>query len=214
MLTGKRPFTGKSVMEIMQKHITEQPISPRETNPDVSVRVAQIVLRMMAKKLEDRFQSGEEIIAALDTFLKEEGTEHQEAVQKALGTRFTLIRKLGQGGMGAVFLAKAQENGEFLQSGDMVAIKVLTQDVSQEDVDRFRLEAELAQAVDHDNVVRVLEFKISTEINYIVMEYIEGGECAGRDSGPQTLLRLGRRAGCQSLCPGTFRSPRKEHHSP
>ncbi len=174
MVTGKRPFTGSSVMEIMQKHIDEQPISPREYNPDLSIQVAKIILTMMAKKLEDRYQSGEEIVEALDQFLKEEGSEHLEKIQRAIGERFTLIKKLGQGGMGAVYSAKANEDGERLQTGDVVAIKVLTQDVSQEDVERFRLEAELARKVDHKAIVQVLEYKISKEVNYIVMEFVEG----------------------------------------
>ena len=174
MVTGKRPFTGKSVMEIMQKHIDEQPITPREYNPDLSVLVAKIILKMMAKKPEDRYQEGAEVIEALDNFLKEEGTEHLEKIQKALDGRYKLIKKLGQGGMGAVYSAKALVPVDGIKEGEVVAIKVLTTDVTEEDVVRFQREAELAASVDHPGVIGVIEFKISEAINYIVMEYVEG----------------------------------------
>ncbi|MGE4146289.1 MAG: protein kinase, partial [Planctomycetota bacterium] len=202
MVTGKRPFTGKSVMEIMQKHIDEQPISPREYNPELSVAVAKVILHMMAKKPEERYQHAEEIVDALDKFLKEEGTEHLVQVQKALGARYRLIKKLGQGGMGAVYSAKAEEPVEGIKPGETVAVKVLTQDVSQEDVERFRLEAELALAVDHPGIIKVIEFKISKEINYIVMEYVEGESVRdmlnhGAMAEPEVLRVL--KASCMAL---------------
>ncbi|RMG12920.1 MAG: hypothetical protein D6731_13000, partial [Planctomycetota bacterium] len=174
MVTGKRPFTGSSVMEIMQKHMEAEPISPREYNPDLSPQIARIILRMMAKKPEDRFQSAEEVSAALDAFIREEGTDHLAEVQQALGGRFRLIKKLGQGGMGAVYSAKVLEAKERLPEGALVAIKVLNRDVDAEEVERFRLEAELALAIDHENVIRVLDYQIADALNYIVMEYVEG----------------------------------------
>ena len=42
MITGKRPFTGASVMEIMQKHIDEEPISPREYNTEIAVQIVEV----------------------------------------------------------------------------------------------------------------------------------------------------------------------------
>ena len=174
MITGKRPFTGKTVMEIMQKHIDEVPISPREYNPDISVQVAKVILKMMSKKPEDRHQDALEVIDDLERFIKEEGTEHLEKIQKAIGDRFKLQKKLGQGGMGAVYSARCGAPGEGFKEGDIVAVKVLTSDVTQEDVERFRLEAELAQSVDHPGIIKVLEFKISKDVNYIVMEFVEG----------------------------------------
>jgi serine/threonine protein kinase/formylglycine-generating enzyme required for sulfatase activity/FtsZ-binding cell division protein ZapB len=174
MVTGKRPFTGKSVMEIMRKHMEEEPISPREYNPDVAIQVAKIILKMMAKEPDDRYQNAEEIIADLDAFIKEEGTEHLMEIQQALGTKFRLVKKLGQGGMGAVYSAKVTEAAERLELNSTVAIKVLNKDVDQEDIDRFRMEAELALSVDHDNIIRVLDFRIDPKLNYIVMEYVEG----------------------------------------
>ncbi|MCO5170356.1 MAG: bifunctional serine/threonine-protein kinase/formylglycine-generating enzyme family protein [Planctomycetes bacterium] len=174
MVTGKRPFTGASVMEIMQKHIDEEPISPRELVPELSSAVAKIILKMMAKKVEDRYQGADDVVAAIDQFLKEEGTEHLQEVQRSIGARFRLIKKLGQGGMGAVYSAKVEEAGERLPAGAIVAVKVLNREVGEEDIVRFENEAKVALQIDHDSIIRVLDYRISDEINYIVMEYVEG----------------------------------------
>ncbi|MCW8139436.1 MAG: serine/threonine protein kinase, partial [Planctomycetota bacterium] len=174
MVTGKRPFTGASVMEIMQKHIDEEPISPRELVPELSSAVAKIILRMMAKKVEDRYQAADDVVAAIDQFLKEEGTEHLQEVQQAIGGRFRLIKKLGQGGMGAVYSAKVEEASDRMPVGAIVAVKVLNKEVGEEDVVRFENEAKVALQIDHDSIIRVLDYKISDDINYIVMEYVEG----------------------------------------
>ncbi|MEZ0227183.1 MAG: protein kinase [Planctomycetota bacterium] len=174
MITGKRPFTGASVMEIMQKHIDEEPISPREYNPEIAVQVVKIILRMMAKKPDDRFQSAEEVVQAIDQFMKEEGTEHLQEVQRTLGDEYKLVKKLGQGGMGAVYSAKAVKAKDRVKEGALVAIKVLNREVNPEEVKRFEQEAKLALEIDHENIIRVLEYKISDTVNYIVMEFVEG----------------------------------------
>jgi serine/threonine protein kinase/formylglycine-generating enzyme required for sulfatase activity len=179
MITGKRPFTGSSVMDIMKKHIDEAPNSPREYNrdnnlPDVAVPIEQIILQMMAKKPEERFQSAEDVIEAIDRFMRAEGTEHLAEVQKLLGDDWKLLKKLGQGGMGAVYSAKANKTKDRVKAGDLVAIKVLNREVNPEEVKRFEQEAKLALEIDHENIIRVLEYRISPDMNYIVMEFVEG----------------------------------------
>ena len=62
-------------------------------SPPTSVQVAKVILLMMAKKVEDRPQSADEVIKALDAFLKEEGSEHLKEVQQILGAGFRLAIK-------------------------------------------------------------------------------------------------------------------------
>ena len=61
MLTGQRPYSGRSAMAIMAQHAT----SPVPTLP-ANVALQQALLdRLMAKQLEDRYSSAEELLADL-----------------------------------------------------------------------------------------------------------------------------------------------------
>ena len=65
MLTGRLPFIGQSMGEMMVQHVCQAPPVPRSFNAQISPAVEQIVLRCLAKKREDRFQTMHELHAAL-----------------------------------------------------------------------------------------------------------------------------------------------------
>jgi serine/threonine protein kinase len=65
LLTGRPPFRASSNQELLTKHITEKPASPQQHNPEVTDELAALVLRMLAKKREDRPRDFHEIIMAL-----------------------------------------------------------------------------------------------------------------------------------------------------
>ena len=60
MLTGKKPFTGGSAMEVLQQHVNAPP--PRL--PLSLSRHAPLLSRLLAKRREDRFNTADEVIAA------------------------------------------------------------------------------------------------------------------------------------------------------
>ncbi|MBO5374733.1 MAG: serine/threonine protein kinase [Clostridia bacterium] len=59
LATGRLPFDGESPVSIAVKQINEEPIPPREINPDVPVGLEQIILCAMSKKPSERFQSAD-----------------------------------------------------------------------------------------------------------------------------------------------------------
>jgi beta-lactam-binding protein with PASTA domain/predicted Ser/Thr protein kinase len=61
MLTGKVPFTGDTPLEIAMKHLSEVPVPPSETRPEVPEDLDSVVLRALAKDPEDRYQTAEEM---------------------------------------------------------------------------------------------------------------------------------------------------------
>jgi serine/threonine protein kinase len=65
MMTGKVPFGGEGYGEIIVKHITMAPPSLCAINPAASASHEAVVMRALAKRREDRFQSMEEFRAAL-----------------------------------------------------------------------------------------------------------------------------------------------------
>jgi serine/threonine-protein kinase len=66
MLTGHPPFTGRTAQAILEAHArrTPEPIASRR--PDVPVPVAAIVVKCLAKSMNDRPSSGREVVRALD----------------------------------------------------------------------------------------------------------------------------------------------------
>ena len=105
---------------------------------------------------------------------------------------YVFREQIGQGGMGAVYLAEH----ETLRR--KVALKVLTLPKDGNaalSVERFLREARAAAALDHPNIVRFTTSASSGETHYLVMEYVEG----------ETLDQIAR--------PRAGRSPRRGRSS-
>lgn len=65
LLTGKLPFKGDSPTSIIYMHIHEAPPPPRSLNPTIPEAAEQVVLRMLAKKREDRYPNAKTLIEDL-----------------------------------------------------------------------------------------------------------------------------------------------------
>lgn len=94
---------------------------------------------------------------------------------------YTVVRLLGSGGMGAVYLIRGD------RSGDQFAVKILDPEVEKSDVEykrRFIFEAELAMSIQHPNLIRVYDVgrDPDTGFAYIIMEYVPGGTVRDRIS--------------------------------
>ena len=84
--------------------------------------------------------------------------------------RFQIIRILGRGGMGTVYLARDERLGR------QVALKVLNPEEVGKDErhHRFLREARAAASIRHPNIATIYEVEDSPDKHYIVMEYCEG----------------------------------------
>lgn len=85
--------------------------------------------------------------------------------------RYVLKAKLGEGGMGVVFLAKQ------VSTNRDVALKVMKLDkVDETSVERFRQEIDIISGLSHPNIVRVFDTgRIpNRDLVYVVMELVEG----------------------------------------
>jgi len=65
LVTNKLPFVGDSSQALLQKHILEKPASPHILNPNVTKEFGELILRMMAKKPQDRPKNFHEVLFAL-----------------------------------------------------------------------------------------------------------------------------------------------------
>jgi serine/threonine-protein kinase len=70
MLTGRPPFEGNSPALVMSKHLTESPKPPRQLDPTISQLGEVIVLRLLQKRREDRYQTPAECLQKVDEALR------------------------------------------------------------------------------------------------------------------------------------------------
>ncbi|HEV7485474.1 MAG TPA: protein kinase [Thermoanaerobaculia bacterium] len=105
---------------------------------------------------------------------------------------YRVVRQLGHGGMGTVFLA-VREDAEFEQR---VAIKLVRRGAGGESLlQRFRQERQILAALEHPNIARLLDGgTTSGGVPYLVMEYVEGTPiddyCREHDLPIDARLRL------------------------
>jgi serine/threonine-protein kinase len=66
MLVGHPPFEGANPAAVMGKHLTDLPKPPRQLDPSISPLGEVIVLRLLQKRREDRFQTPAELVQKLD----------------------------------------------------------------------------------------------------------------------------------------------------
>ena len=66
MSTGEVPFPGQSAADVISKHLTEPVTPPRAKNALISGAVDWVVVKMMQKAREDRYQTPAELVRDLD----------------------------------------------------------------------------------------------------------------------------------------------------
>jgi serine/threonine protein kinase len=94
-----------------------------------------------------------------------------DIIGSVIADRYHVIRKLGEGGMGQVYLA------EHVKMGRMSAIKVMTPALVHDTdaVGRFNREAANASRINHPNIAAIYDFgETSDGLIYLAMEFVEG----------------------------------------
>jgi serine/threonine-protein kinase len=100
----------------------------------------------------------------------------QRMLESALGQQYEIVRPLGQGGMGAVYLARERALERF------VAIKVLRPELADapDARERFRREARIAAKLSHPGILPLHAFGEVGGIWYFVMGYVRGASLGER----------------------------------
>jgi len=115
-----------------------------------------------------------EFFPAEAAFCSNDGTElkviHDPYLGRTIAARYRLVKRLGAGGMSAVYLA------HHVMIERMSAIKILRADLSRHPVhrERFLREARAVNRINHPNIVEISDLGESDGVAYLVMEYIDG----------------------------------------
>ncbi|HEX8251025.1 MAG TPA: serine/threonine-protein kinase [Pyrinomonadaceae bacterium] len=107
--------------------------------------------------------------------------------------RYKILREIGAGGMGTVYLAEREDLAQ------KVALKIIRHGANSDVVvRRFRKEQEILAALEHANIARLLDVGLSDEgLPFLAMEYVEGSDllayCAENNLSLDAKLKLFRK---------------------
>lgn len=122
-------------------------------------------------------------VSHLPLDVEPEEKEFVKLLERALAPSFALVKRLGSGGMGAVYLAR----DPVLKR--LVAVKVMAPSLAAdpEARARFEREAQAVASISHPNVVSVFSVgELENGVPYLVMQYVEGRTLSERleEDGP------------------------------
>ncbi|WP_447644234.1 Stk1 family PASTA domain-containing Ser/Thr kinase [Nocardioides zeae] len=69
LLTGRPPFVGDSPVAVAYQHVREQAQRPSELDPTLAPEIDQIVMKSLAKRVEDRYQSAAQMRSDIERYL-------------------------------------------------------------------------------------------------------------------------------------------------
>ena len=101
-------------------------------------------------------------------------------IGKTLSNRYEILRPLGEGGMGKVYLAKDKRFGE------MVVVKIPTMEAGNKDLkDRFMLEIKSSRKLQHAHIVPISDWGEIESIPFMVLRHLGGGSLRDRITDAQ-----------------------------
>jgi eukaryotic-like serine/threonine-protein kinase len=134
----------------------------------------------------DLLEEAESLLAEAEALLRERTDSFEDCAQNAAATfwqegpprggervgAYVIVRELGRGGMGTVFLAE-RADGQFEKQ---VAIKILNRGADTAEIlRRFREERQILARLDHPNIARLLDAGTTDDgLPYFIMDYIVG----------------------------------------
>ena len=183
---------------------TQNPVTP-EASPQASpapavVESADSVVedsRLEADTVEDWFSpapdrsTGERAIAEESIKVKhtQKGTTggHQPTVKQLdpgsiLNARYEIVRRIGGGGMGAVYLAKDQNLGDAPRAVKEMVEAHLDPTMHEKAIGDFKRESLLLTSLEHPSIPTIYDYFYDEPLGrfYLVMKFISGGDLASR----------------------------------
>jgi tRNA A-37 threonylcarbamoyl transferase component Bud32 len=112
---------------------------------------------------------------------------HQPAIKQldaatVLNSRYEIVRRIGGGGMGAVYLAKDRNLGDAPRAVKEMVETHIDESQHEKAIGDFKRESLLLTSLEHPSIPTIYDYFYDTTLNrfYLVMKYISGGDLASR----------------------------------
>lgn len=181
----------KEVAEIAENNEPEPKAAEIETVLDSAVPVVAapvIAENVPVEEVKERYTS--QVGDAVDT-----GGGKSKLKPLSEGTvlngRYEIVRKIGGGGMGAVYLASDRNLGGVLRAVKEMVQSHIEESHQDKAVNDFKRESLLLTSLEHPSIPTIYDYFFDDRENrfYLVMKYISGGDLAGRlRSAPENRL--------------------------
>jgi len=134
-----------------------------DNNPDIEAEVF---------KLLEQFEEADAYFGDFEKNLAQSFKEEKDTEAFPIVSNYEILKKLGEGGMAKVFLAK-RNDGNLEQT---LALKLLKRGLDTDKVlQRFEYEKQILASLQHPNLAQIYDAGISQEgLPFFVMEYVEG----------------------------------------
>ena len=178
MLTGQLPFQGKDPLEWVHCHIAKSPPSPKKLNSDIPQMLCEIIIKLLSKVAEQRYQSALGLQFDLERCLEQlqTTTEIQSFVlgEQDISERFQIPQKLygPEQEIAKLLLPRQQlvSNGTFFTTGehlDFLSVVKASQTISSE-ILLSRLLKTLMQIVIEQAGAEIGYLLLETEQNMVI----------------------------------------------
>jgi serine/threonine protein kinase len=163
-----------------------------DPSSDAAIMGGDTAVAVARKNVSDTSTSGDTEAGEDPANTSLSGRTTVEIVGTTLSERYLVTKKIGQGGMGAVYEAT------HTLIGKRVAVKVLLEKYAQREaiVKRLKQEAQLASSIGNEHIIDITDFGTTSDgRTFVVMEFLEGeslAECLSRETslGEQRILRI------------------------
>jgi eukaryotic-like serine/threonine-protein kinase len=179
MITGRLPFTGHYSEAIIYQILNQEAEPVTSLSPNIPVGLEEIVKRCLKKNPLERYKNIDDTLVEFKKLEKEISSD-KERISAGAGSKkqeirtigpYRLLEKLGEGGMGEVWVAEQQK-----PLRRTVALKLIKAGMdTRQVIARFESERQALALMDHPNIAKVFDAGETPEGRpYFVMEYVQG----------------------------------------
>ncbi|MCA9113480.1 MAG: serine/threonine protein kinase [Planctomycetaceae bacterium] len=160
MITGRYPFAGRSMPQILNEKLTDRFHPPEVAVPGLSRGAVELIRRTMASSPTRRPQNLRQMAGIIT------------GGREKLG-QYELLEQIGQGHTGQVYRAEDAEH-------NIVAVKTLSSDIAEDQTRllRFYQEAKLSMRLNHPHLVQALEVGSAHGRHFMAMQFVDGDNLA------------------------------------